>query len=134
MDLDSDRLLSFLSAWAALEIFISKTFKQYERQMYGSPGPSLIQAHPNVVKRMREVMSDKFRLTDKFAIIAGVLGGDDLDADLKTFADLKRVRDKLFHGKDVQTKRLPSETTRNLASKYLRSHLARDSKIPRKPH
>lgn len=123
MNLNSDQLLSFLSAWAALEIFISKTFKEYENLLFEHVESSSIQAHPEVIKRMRDVMSDKFRLADKFAIIAGALGKEDVDADLKTFADLKKVRDKLLHGKNVQIRSLPCETTRNLASKYLRLHL-----------
>lgn len=133
MDLDSDQLLSFLSAWAALEIFICKTFKEYENLIFDGAGSGLILAHPEVIKRMREVMSDKFRLTDKFAIIAGILGKDDVDADLKTFAKLKGVRDKLLHGNEIQIRGLPSETTRNIASKYLRLHLTLDGKSPGKP-
>jgi len=123
MDLANDQLLSFLSAWTALEIFISKIFKEYESLMFNNAGSGSISAHPEVIKRMREVMSDKFRLTDKFAIIAGVLGKGDVDADLKTFADLKGVRDKLFHGKEIQIRSLPCETTRNLVSKYFKLHL-----------
>lgn len=123
MDLSNDQLLSFLSAWAALEIFVSKTFKEYERLIFDDSGSGPISAHPEVIKRMRDVMSDKFRLTDKFAIIAGALGKEDVDADLKIFGNLKGVRDKLFHGQEIQIQDLPYEATRNLASKYLRLHL-----------
>lgn len=124
MDLTSDTLLSFLSAWAAFEIFISKTFKEYEGLIFNDAGSSPIPAHPEVIRRVREVMSDKFRLTDKFAIIAGVLNKNDVDADLKAFSSLKGLRDKLFHGQEIDIRNLPCETTRNLASKYLRLHLA----------
>jgi len=133
MDLDSDRLLSFLSAWVALEIFIGKTFKEYENLIFGDAGSGSMPAHPKVIKWMREVMSGKFRLTDKFAIIAGALGKDDVDADLKTFAELKEVRNKLFHGNEIQIRGLPCETTRNLASKYLKLHLTLNGNPSEKP-
>lgn len=133
MDLNSDQLLSFLSAWAAMEIFISKSFSEYESLIFDGTGSGPILAHPEVIKRMRDVMSDKFRLGDKFAIIAGALGGDDVDADLKTFAYLKGVRDRLFHGKEIQIRSLPCEQTQNLASKYLKLHLAADDGSRRKP-
>lgn len=126
MDLNSDLLLSFLSAWAALEIFVSKAFKKYESLFFDDAGLGPMRAHPEVIRRMRGVMSDKFRLADKFAIIAGALGKDDIDLDLKTFVNLKEVRDKLFHGKDIQIKSLPCEATRSLAKKYLRLDLKLD--------
>lgn len=124
MDLTSDNLLSFLSAWAALEIFIGKAFKEYEGLVFGGAGEGLVPAHPEVIRRVREVMSDKFRLTDKFAIISGVLNKSGVDEDLKIFSSIKKLRDNLLHGQKVDISNLPCEATRNLTSKYLGLHLA----------
>lgn len=123
MDLGNDPLLSFLSAWAALEIFVVKAFKEYEKLIFNDARVGAISAHPEVIKRMRDVMSDKFRLTDKFALIAGILASIDADADLKTFAKLKETRNNLFHGKETRIRDLPCEPTQKLVSKYLRLHL-----------
>jgi len=123
MDLANDELLSFLSAWAALEIFVSKSFKEYEKLLFKYSGAGRLAAHPDVLQRISTVMSDKFRLTDKFAMLAGTLDEAGVETDLKTFGDVKGLRDRLFHGKEISTKTLPCESTRNLVRKYLRLHL-----------
>ena len=120
----SDLLLSFLSVWAGLEIFVNKNFKQHEERIFGrlsSDDSPLVP--PAVTKRIRDVMSDKYRLTDKFSVIAAELYSNDLEADIATFQSLKVFRDKLLHGEDVPLDSLPSEEARKLLRKYLKGHL-----------
>lgn len=123
MDMASDQLLSFLSAWTALEIFLNRAFKDYEGSIFAQCQGGKAVAHPEVVRRVRTVMSDKFRLSDKFAAVAGVLDEAGCEDDLKVFMGIKAQRDKLLHGKELLSKQLPSETTRKLVRKYLRHHL-----------
>ncbi len=40
------------------------------------------------------------------------------------FRDIKRVRDKLFHGEDIQKQTLPVSDLQMLLSKYLSLHLS----------
>ena len=73
----TDELEAFIAAWSALEIFVNATFKTtYELRWFdimqdGAP----ISAKP-VFQRFKDVMSDKYRLADKFLIIASVLDSD----------------------------------------------------------
>lgn len=124
---DGDPLLSFLSVWSGLEIFISKNFKHYENQLLkrlsvGTP-PAV---PPRVVERIRNVMSDKYRLSDKFSLISGELGESDAGQDQAMFESIKLVRDKLLHGEDIPLPSLPVADARRLLRKYLRLHLAQN--------
>lgn len=70
----TDQLQAFIASWSAFEIFVNATFKAtYEARWFrvmedGAP-PS---AKP-IFERLQDVMSDKYRLADKFLIIASVL-------------------------------------------------------------
>src|SRR3954447_26386013 len=63
----TDALQAFIAAWSALEIFVNASFKaRYESQWFdikkgGPPG-----AATPVFDRLEDVMSDKYRLADKF--------------------------------------------------------------------
>lgn len=124
---DSDPLLSFLSVWSGLEIFVNKNFKGYEsrvleRLTVGTTPP----VPPRVVERIRSVMSDKYRLSDKFSVISGELADSSVEQDQATFESIKLVRDKLLHGEDVSIASLPTADAKRLLRKYLRLHLAQD--------
>ena len=125
LDMASDELLSFLSAWNSLEIFLNRAFKDYEKSIFAGSGDGQAGAHHEVVGRIKKVMSDKFRISDKFAVIAGDLDPANAAGDLKTFLDVKQRRDGLLHGKEMVARNLPSETGRKLVRKYLRLHLER---------
>lgn len=118
---DSDPLLSFLSVWSGLEMFVNKNFKDYERRVLeklsiGSPPP----VPPRVVERIRSVMSDKYRLNDKFSVISSELADLSVEQDQAIFDSVKLVRDKLLHGEDIALASLPTADAKQLLRKYLR--------------
>lgn len=124
---DSDPLLSFLSIWSGIELFVNKNFKDYENRVLarlsvGTPPP----IPQRVVERIRSVMSDKYRLSDKFSVIAGELADLDLAEDQLAFDSIKLVRDKLLHGEDIPLANLPTAEARRLLRKYLLLHLNSD--------
>lgn len=121
---NSDPLMSFLSVWSGLEIFINKNFKVYEKRVLdrlSAGNPPLVP--PKVVERIQNVMSDKYRLADKFSVIAAELGDPDVDSDQAQFESYKIVRDKLLHGEEVSISSLPFVQTGKLLRKYLKLHL-----------
>jgi hypothetical protein len=113
---DGDNLLAFLSAWDGLEIFVNKNFRDYEDAAFGRlSGPE------KFIGRIRHVMNDKYRLTDKFSLIAFELSKDaDVTVDVEIFQEIKEMRDKLLHGVEIDSSKLPTEKTRTLLRKYLR--------------
>jgi hypothetical protein len=118
-----DPLRTFLAGWAALEILVNKLFKRYERAF----ALELTRAHPAVghtlyLDRVHQVMSDKVRLTDKFAVISAALAPADGHADVATFARLKDLRDKLLHGVLISDRDLPQHEPAQLARKFLELH------------
>lgn len=119
-----DPLLAFLSAWCGLEIFVNKNFKSYESGLLaklssGSPSPM----PQRVIERIRSVMSDKYRLSDKFSVISGELADASTEADQITFDSIKLVRDKLLHGESISLTNLPTAEAQRLLRKYLLLHL-----------
>ena len=125
---DRDPLLSFLSVWSGLESIRKLTnFKDYERRVLeklsiGSPPP----VPPRVVERIRSVMSDKYRLNDKFSVISSELADLSVEQDQAIFDSRKAVRDKLLHGEDIALASLPTADAKQLLRKYLRLHLGQD--------
>lgn len=126
LDEVADDLQSFLSVWAGLEIFVSKNFKKYEevafKKLSGGNAPP---APTKFLQRIKNVMKDKYRLTDKFSVVSFELSPDTSEEDIKRFEDIKDVRDKLMHGHDIAVSSLPTEDTRKLLRKYLKLHTQR---------
>jgi hypothetical protein len=90
LEITQDRFKGFLAAWAALEIFINKSFKLYEKKFISG----VSDAHSshgvnNFLSRIHEVMKDKYRLTDKLSLIASFLS-DDIEDDICLFGDIKK--------------------------------------------
>lgn len=86
LDGAKDRLRAFQAGWSALEIFVNKVFSRYERDFLGGlTSDSDPNAKEWFVARIHEVMRDKYRLRDRFALIAGVLASSDADADVAEF-------------------------------------------------
>ena len=118
-----DALRSFLHAWTATEILVNKAFKSYEDRLFleFSEGN-----HPNArreyLDRVREGMQDKYRLTDKFRLIATFLSPASADEDVREFERAKEKRDKLIHGQDVHESSLPIPVVQELVRKYIRLH------------
>jgi hypothetical protein len=121
---EGDKLRSFLAVWTALEIFVNKTFVNYERQLFrqlrleGRPA-----AHGQSLDRIQSVMKDKYKIWDKFAVIACELSPADADTDVAIFKSAKDMRDAMSHGQDVIEAALPVASIQNLLRKYLRLHL-----------
>lgn len=127
-DFKTDRLKAFLSGWAALEILIAKSFKTYE-ETFLSPltnagQPSL---RERFLQRVKAVMKDKYRLSDKFLAVAAVLFPDSPDSavqdDYKTFSRLKDLRDSIYHGDEFVEKDLPVHELAGLLRKYMLAHV-----------
>lgn len=120
----TNELQTFISAWSALEIFANATFKEtYQEcwfQIMKSGAPDA--ANP-VFERFQDVMKDKYRLTDKFLIIASVLDPDNATTDADKFSELKKVRDGLLHALDTPQSPLPIGEIQNLLLKYMKLHL-----------
>ena len=132
-DGESDRLKAFLSGWAALEILVAKYFKSCE-ESFMSPllTPDQPALRQRFLGRVRDVMKDKYRLTDKFAAVSVVLfphaPDEDVQKDFEEFTRLKKFRDKLYHGEEFADADLPLAELRTLLRKYLQAHV--ESSIP----
>ena len=76
-----------------------------------------------VFERFRDVMSDKYRLADKFLVIISVLDPAAATIDASEFRRLKKQRDDLLHALDIFSAPLPTEDVQNLLLKYMKLHL-----------
>ena len=125
----TDRLKAFLSGWAALEILIAKSFKSYE-QAFLSPFTNA--EHPTLrerfLGRIKGVMKDKYRLTDKFIAVTAVLfpgiEGAEAEKNYADFCRLKDLRDSIFHGEPFSEKDLPVHEMAALLRKYVVARIA----------
>jgi len=124
LDLATADLQSFLDIWSAFEIFVNATFRTTYgmrwRQIMENGAPTSAQP---VFKRIKDVMHDKYRVADKFIIIASILDADAADNDSTKFRKVKEFRDKLFHSGDIPTSPLPTGDIQKLLIKYLKLHL-----------
>lgn len=126
LDEDNDELLSFLSVWSGLEIFVSKTFKAYEDLAFTKLSGDEEPAVPSkFLQRIKTVMKDKYRLSDKFSVLSFELSPNFAEEDIEKFDQIKNLRDKLMHGQDVAISSLPTENARVLLRKYLKLHMER---------
>ena len=123
LDDTADDLLAFIAAWTALQIFIEANFKStYETRWFTIMADGAPASSEPVFKRFKEVMSDKYRLADKFLVIASVLDPGGADDDDREFRRLKKFRDGLLHALDTHSSPLPTEAVQNLLLKYMRLH------------
>ncbi|MEW5943813.1 MAG: hypothetical protein AB1710_08180 [Pseudomonadota bacterium] len=128
-DYGTDRLKAFLSGWAALEILVAKAFKRYEHAFL-SPLTNAGQTtlRESFLDRIKDVMKDKYRLTDKFLAVAAVLfpGAPDneIQADFDKFKQLKQLRDSISHGEEFSEKNLPVHELAAMLRKYVLAHIA----------
>ncbi|MEJ1365466.1 MAG: hypothetical protein RPU42_10325 [Candidatus Sedimenticola sp. (ex Thyasira tokunagai)] len=112
-----------MSAWSSLEIFTNKVFTFYEDKFVNGIAEDHNSDGVNkFLERIKDVMKDKYRLTDKFALIASFLSGEPAE-DIEQFKSMKKIRDTISHGREFNEDTLPIEEIRKLAAKYLRSHL-----------
>jgi hypothetical protein len=130
---NTDRLKAFLSGWAAIEILIAKSFKNYE-QAFLSPFTNAEQQtlRERFLARIKGVMKDKYRLTDKFIAVTAVLfpSIEDVEAE-KNYTDfcrLKGLRDSIFHGEPFSEIDLPVHELAALLRKYVVARIATPNK------
>jgi hypothetical protein len=121
---DNDRLRSFLAAWNSIEIFVNKTFADYEAALMakikeGGDSPGL----DRYLSRIVEVMKPRYRLADKFALLAHSLDSNAVETDLQDFTEIKAIRDRLIHGEDIPDSELPLHKAQELLRRYLEIHL-----------
>ena len=101
-------------------------FSNYETEFLGSlTSDKDPKAKEWYVKRIREVMKDKYRLRDRFALIAASLVPGEADSDVANFIKSKKFRDDLAHGKDVLDSDLPVEIVHEILVKYMQLHATR---------
>jgi hypothetical protein len=130
----TDRLKAFLSGWAALEILIAKSFKSYE-QAFLSPLTNAEQPtlRERFLARIKDVMKDKYRLTDKFIAVTAVLFPDiesaEAEKNYTDFCKLKGLRDSIFHGEPFSEKDLPVHELAALLRKYVVARIATPNKV-----
>jgi hypothetical protein len=136
---ESDPLKGFLFGWSALEILIAKSFSSYE-QDFMSPlleGPQ-VGLREKFLRRVREVMKDKYRLSDKFNCASSVLFAEvsevDVHADADRFERIKRVRDRILHGDDFSDRELPVGELAALLRKYVIAYLHLNSATSEDSH
>jgi hypothetical protein len=79
-------------------------------------------AQHQYVERVRRVMRDKYRLFDKFALISSLLCPENADEDVRRFKLVKKYRDILSHGQDLNEGNLPVVAVQELGRRYLRLH------------
>jgi hypothetical protein len=110
-------------AWLALEIFVNKVFKDYEKDYIENIiGSEQQKSLKPFVDRVQEVMRSKYRLVDKFSLIIAYLS-EDPAKDIDTFKEMKRIRDSIFHGEAIEDESLPVENAQKLLSFLLLEHL-----------
>ena len=123
LETTQDQLRSFIFGWTSLEILINKTFSTYEECFI----TNIADDHDShgvtqFLTRIKDTMKDKYRLTDKFSLIASFLS-EDAEADIESFKRMKSLRDDISHGKEFNEEALPVEEIRKMVAKYLKGHL-----------
>ena len=114
----------FVSGWAALEILIKKTFKDYEERFFSTLA---IPHQPDMaalfIDRIRKTMGDKHNLIDRFTLVSSVLlpsqSAAEAEADLATFKRIKQQRDEIAHGAASDENGLPVPELSDLLMKYI---------------
>jgi hypothetical protein len=123
LEITQDNLRAFLSAWSSIEIFTNKVFSKYEAQFIeGIADEHNSHGVNQFLGRIKDVMKDKYRLTDKFSLIASFLSSEPAE-DIELFRSMKEIRDTISHGKEFTEETLPVEDARRLSAKYLRGHM-----------
>jgi hypothetical protein len=124
LTIDSDNYRAFLASWSAVEILVGKLFAEYHarlvadlRNAHQSPG---LQVYLN---RISTVMDGKYNLADKFAVLTVYLDDTNSENEVAKFIALKKIRDQLSHGEDIDDAKLPTKDVQSLFDKYIRHHI-----------
>ncbi|MXN76930.1 hypothetical protein GR157_19595 [Burkholderia sp. 4701] len=115
------RLCSFVAAWSGLEVLVNKKFTELEsnlREIIAKSG-----LHEVLSGRILSVMSGKYRILDKFIVLAASFNLPEIESDIAEFKKIKDDRDKFFHSMKIDIDDLPLEEARDMLEKYLRLSL-----------
>lgn len=127
LELEQDRFRRFFALWTALEVLVNKLHRGIAKDFFAR---ATALAPSTVVQQIEAVMSDKFRLNDRFAMVASHLRPNHVAADIARFAELKRVRDRTTHGQLVRDDALPVDAARALVADYLSAYLTGSGNEP----
>jgi hypothetical protein len=120
----NELLRAFLSSWTALEIFVNKTFRIFEKKFFAELKTG---QHPDTrekyLDRIRSVMEGKYTLVDKFSVLSLSLSPSNTDSDVNRFEIIKKQRDRLTHGEIIPDSELEIKNTKQLLTEYLRLYL-----------
>jgi len=130
LETGSSNLRSFIAAWSALEVFTNVVFKDsYEEQWVSLLATGTPAAAKKYFQRLQDVMKDKYRLLDKFLVVASLLDEKAAEHDTGEFMRVKDVRDRFFHTMEIEESALPSQAIQALVQKYLRLHVERGTPV-----
>ena len=118
LDQESDALLSFLSAWTGLEIFVNTIFDAYESLAVKDDSSPEEPASPSEHSPRRRKAKHP-PLGRKFSEISTFLAPESHDEDNAQFQELKERRNSLVHGEESQFASLPTDRVQALLRKYL---------------
>lgn len=118
----ASELQAFISAWSALEIFINTAFKnRYKQKWYDAIEEGASLASRRAFERFKNVLKDKYRLSDRFLVVSDMLIPDEAVKDAEEFNRLKKIWDDFLHGSEVDSA-LPTEAIQRLHLKYMKAH------------
>lgn len=123
----SDPLLRFLHAWCALEILIGKTAGLVNRAAL----PAGIPALQVLVEVERQDPDHNRRSIRQFLLATAwlfpVWSRDEVETQLKIFDSVRKLRNRLFHGENVDERTLPTVPLFDLLRRYLSATLTHSS-------
>ncbi|WP_456378829.1 hypothetical protein [Thiolapillus sp.] len=122
---EKDRLKKYLYLFLAIEIHIHKTFKE----LIGDPDLTIPRITPSRISGFARLFDIKEPIQKAKNIFCrfmwcSILQWDDVNnSDVKKFITLKKTRDRIYHGEDVEEKTLPIGEAQSLALKIIRGNL-----------
>jgi hypothetical protein len=121
---EKDNLKKFLYYFLVIEVHTHQVFKSLDY-------PSLFSTLNNVPDRVKSeatnllitYQADAKNLSHRFIWCTLLKWEDITDEDIKQFKILKKIRDKIYHGEEVDMKNLPLSQAQKLALKLIRNEL-----------
>ena len=117
---ESDRLKQFLSYFLFLE---RHTHSQFKSLSYENDAHVAFNYPERVAETMKVFFEFRFNdsknLAQRFHWCSILAWHQLNDQDVRDFLDLKKIRDKLTHGEDIEESELPVEKAKSLALKLL---------------
>lgn len=117
---ESDRLKQFMSYFLFIE---RHTHSQFKLLSYESDAHTVFNAPQRVSQSAKLFFESRFNdsknLAQRFHWCAILAWQQLSDQDVRDFLDIKKVRDKLTHGEDIEESELPVEEIKTLVLKLL---------------